>query len=90
MIMLPRPIRRSAVSSISAIDATSDRQRPGYKKGIIPSITSTKLIAMPKSRHIILQAALFRQAACQVFEKLTVWADDEHIAAVTEGFNVSI
>ncbi len=55
MIMLPRPIRRSALSSISAIDATSDRQRPGYRKGIIPSITSTKLIAMPKSRHIILQ-----------------------------------
>lgn len=50
--MLANPIVRSWRSFTVAMVTTKPRQRPGFRNGIMPSITSIKQKALPNSSHI--------------------------------------
>ena len=52
--MLVKPAMRMDLSSTSASLATISRQRLGYRKGTMPSITRTKHSATPRSCHTVL------------------------------------
>ena len=52
MIMLTSPITRKVVSLSCATMASMRRNPAGFRKGMIPSITSTRARAMVSSPHI--------------------------------------